>query len=94
MQRKAHAREVDEDGYELDTSGEQSYSEADLNPLEYPCGGAHKGRAHLDAEAGTREYITWKVKVSAPDGMCTIRLAEGTDDDELDILYPLDGSGT
>lgn len=65
-----------------------------MNPLEYPCGGALKGPVHLDAEAGTREFVTWKTRVSAADGQCTIRLAEGPDDDELDVIYPLDGTGT
>ena len=36
----------------------------------------------------------WKVRVSAPDGMCTLRLAEGPNDNELDVLMPLDGTGS
>lgn len=94
MQRKPHAHEKDEDGYEVDESSFTSYTEADVNPLMYPCGGTYQGLAHLDAEAGTREYIVWKVQNSASDGMCTVRLAEGANDDDLDVLYPLDGTGS
>jgi len=45
----------DADGNEIDDAGRyEPYTDADLNPALFPCGGAKAGRIHLDAEMGSK----------------------------------------
>ena len=85
--------DLDENNSELDDSRYETYTEADLNPLLYPCGGAKAGRVHFDAEMGSKAYINWRTIHPDDNGMCTLRLGESANDKDYDILYPTDGSG-
>ena len=85
--------DLDENNEELDDTRYESYTEADLNPLLYPCGGAKAGRVHFDAEMSSKVYINWRTLHPDDKGMCTLRLGESANDKDYDILYPTDGSG-
>ena len=85
----------DIDGNVIDDTGKyESYTEADLNPLLAPCGGAKAGRVHFDSESGSTALISWKVYHPDDQGNCTISLGDSIDDQKYDVLYPLDGSGS
>ena len=93
MQRAPHKHvEKDETGGVLDDTKYEEYTEADLNPLAYPCGGAKAGRVHFDAEMGTKSFVSWKTLHADDAGTCILRLGESATDSEYDILYPTDGS--
>ena len=68
------------------------YTIKEVNHFQAPCGNAHKGRVHFDAEVGSEAWIEWEVRQEAPNGMCMLRLADAPDDQEYDLLLPLDGS--
>ena len=48
---------------------------------------------HFDADVGSKAFISWRTHHPDPAGNCTLRLATSADDDVLDVMYPLDGSG-
>lgn len=95
MQRYySRVKPKDSDGNEIDDETDRYpfYDEADLNPHLQPCGGAKPGRAHFDAEAGSKAHIMWRVKSPDSNSNCTIRLGGGLRDDDFETLTPLDGS--
>jgi hypothetical protein len=57
-----------------------------------PCGGADKGYVHYIATPGSRQYIQWKVLHPSTDGNCTVRVGQGTDEDDFLVLRPRDGT--
>ena len=93
--RPSTIKAKDSDGNYLDdTSKYEAYKESEMNPLLQPCGGTKAGRVHFDAEQGSKAYISWRTIHPDDLGNCSLKLAEGIDDKEYDILYPLDGSGS
>lgn len=71
-------------GEELEDDGRyEEYTDADLNPVEAPCGGAKAGRIHFDAEMGSKTQVQFKTVHSDKNGNCTFRIGDGlTDADE------------
>ena len=85
----------DSQGNTLNDEGRyEEYKDSDLNPSHAPCGGAKAGRVHFDADAGSRAFIMWRTIHPDLSGNCTIKLGDGLTDgpDEMDVLFPLDGS--
>ena len=67
------------------------HTKHDLKDVE-PCGGMAKGKSHLLSEPGSLNPISWMVKSADGDGICQIRLSDGTDDGDYTVLHPTDGS--
>lgn len=87
MQRYwSRVKPKDSEGNELDDGDRyEEYSDADLNPLLNPCGGAKAGRIHMDAEMGSKTQIQFKTIHSDPLGNCTFRIGDGLTDSDSEF---------
>lgn len=83
----------DEEGNVIEDDSLEVVAETDTNPHLEPCGGFPRGRVHFDAEPGSKNMISWKVKFPDVGGNCTIRLGNKGDVGSFTTLYPLDKSG-
>ena len=70
------------------------YKLEDVNHFQEPCGSTNRGRVHFDAEVEQVAIIEWEVKEEVADGLCILKLADGPDDQEYDILWPRDRSAS
>ena len=73
-------------------SRKASYAGEMLNLHDQPCGGSLKGAVHFATTPGSRNFIAWKVTHSVPNGNCTIRMGTGPNENDFQVLFPLDKS--
>lgn len=88
MQRGSVSKHYDDD----DEGKYQSYTAMDLNPNLRPCGGTKPGKIHFTAEMESKAFIAWKTLVPDETGNCTIKLSDGADDADFEVLLPLDNT--
>jgi hypothetical protein len=88
MQRSTVSKHYDDD----DEGKYGSYTLADLNPNLRPCGGTKPGKIHFTAEMESKAFIAWKTMVPDETGNCTIKLSDGADDQDFEVLLPLDNT--
>ena len=89
MQRSSSSKHYDD---EEEAAKYQSYTANDLNPNLRPCGGTKAGKIHFTAEMESKAFIAWKTIVPDETGNCTIKLSDGADDADFEVLLPLDNT--
>ena len=57
-----------------------------------PCGGTRPEPIHFEANPGSKNVIGWTVIERAEQGMCTMKIGADPDGQNMQVLYPLDGS--
>ena len=88
MERSSYSKNYDDD----EEHKYQSYTANDLNPNMRPCGGTKPGKIHFTAEMESKAFIAWKTIVPDETGNCTIKLSDGADDSDFEVLLPLDNT--
>jgi hypothetical protein len=58
-----------------------------------PCGGKPHGSAHILAEPGSINPVSWMVTSPSENSNCTVRLLDANNANDFKTLLPTDGSG-